>query len=70
MNSQHNKETGESYYSFDQDEVFEALTMWCAKKGVTLDKSVIHSYDASPTADKNNKPGFIIHFGFNHRKVG
>lgn len=71
MNSQFNKETSEGYYSFDQDEVFEALTMWCAKKGITLDKRIIHNYDASSTVDRDeHKSGFIVHFGFNHRKVG
>lgn len=62
MNSQFNKETSEGYYSFDQDEVFEALTMWCAKKGITLDKDHITSY-TTQTTDKN----FVVQIDFNRK---
>lgn len=68
MQSVFNKETGEGYYSFNQDEVFEALTLWCSKKGINLNKNVIHHYDASPTVDQD-KYGFIVHFGFNNTKA-
>lgn len=39
------KETSDGLYSFSKSEVFEALTMWCAKKGIDLKDKNIISFD-------------------------
>lgn len=63
MNSKFNKETSEGLYTFSQDEVFEALTIWCDKKGITLEKNSVKSFDCA--RDIN---GFIVELFFNHKK--
>lgn len=62
MNSKFNKETSEGLYTFNQDEIFEALTMWCDKKGITLDKDSVRSFDCSHIGN-----GWSVFLSFNHR---
>lgn len=65
MNSRFDQKTSEGFYTFDQDDIFEALKMWCRPKGIILDKDSIKFFDCS------GKPDFIIEIGFNHKgKVG
>lgn len=71
MRSQFNKETSEGLYVFDQNDVLEALAMWCAKKGITFDKQTVHHYDCTPTVEVEDgvqSKGFIIDIGFNNTK--
>ena len=63
MNSNFNKETSEGIYTFNQDEVFEALTMWCDKKGITLDKNSVKAFASAQTDS-----GFVIEIVFNHKE--
>lgn len=75
MNSRFDKETSEGWYTFNQDEVFEALKMWCQPKGIILDKSSVKAFDASLTGDLKEDGsvdrGFIVELVFNHKgKVG
>lgn len=57
MKSSFDKQTSEGLYTFEQDDIFDALTMWCAQKGIVLDKtSVKHYYDSIP----------VIELAFNH----
>lgn len=71
MRSQFDKQTSEGLYIFDQDDVFEALTMWCAKKGIILDKNAIHHYDCTATVEVEGEvqsKGFIIDIALNNTK--
>jgi len=61
MNSKFDKNTSEGLYTFNQDEVFEALKMWCYQKGIVLDKNSVKFMDCS------GKPDFVVEIGFNHR---
>lgn len=63
MNSKFNKETSEGLYTFSGDEVFEALAIWCDKKGITLDKSSVKSFRTV----HNDTDGFVVEMSFNHR---
>ena len=63
MNSKFNKETSEGLYTFSGDEVFEALKVWCDKKGITLDKKSVKSFRTV----HNDTDGFIVELSFNHR---
>ena len=47
MNSDFDQKTSEGLYTFNQDEIFEALKMWCFQKGITLDKNSVKSFDCS-----------------------
>ena len=71
MNSKFNKETSEGLLTFNQDEVFEALAMWCRPKGIILDKNSMNFFDATSTGDieEDNSlvRGFIVELGFNHK---
>ena len=64
MKSDFNKETSDGLYTFNQDEVFEALEMWCFQKGITLDKKSVKSFDCSHIGN-----GWSVFLGFNHRQV-
>jgi hypothetical protein len=76
MNSKFDKETSEGLYTFNQDEVFEALAMWCRPKGIILDRRSVSRFDSTSTfeVDESGKKenGFIVEMSFNHkeRKVG
>lgn len=74
MKSSFDKQTSEGLYTFDQDDIFEALTMWCAQKGIVLDKTSVKHYDSTATVEIENgkQTGFIVEIAFNHlqRKVG
>jgi hypothetical protein len=63
MNSKFNKETSEGLYIFSEDEVFEALKVWCDKKGITLEKKSIKSLR---TVHKDTD-SFVIELSYNHR---
>lgn len=65
MNSKFDKETSEGLYTFNQDEVFEALKMWCFQKGIVLDKNSVKSFRAI----HNDVNGFVIEMLFNHNKT-
>ena len=71
MNSKFNKETSEGVYTFSQEEVFEALAMWCKPKGIILDKQSVNFFDVTSTGDINEDNslirGFIVELAFNHR---
>jgi hypothetical protein len=71
MNSRFDKETSEGLLTFNQDEVFEALAMWCRPKGIILDKNSMNFFDVTSTGDINEDNslvrGFIVELGFNHR---
>ena len=58
MNSQFNQQTSEGLYSFSKAEVFEALTMWCAKKGIDLKDKNILAFDCS------GDPHFVVELAF------
>jgi hypothetical protein len=45
MESKFNKQTSDGLYTFNGSEVFEALTMWCAKKGINLKDKNILAFD-------------------------
>ena len=62
MNSKFNKETSEGLYTFSQEEVFEALAMWCRPKGIILNKESVKSFDCAHDIN-----GFIVEIFFNHR---
>jgi len=62
MNSNFNKETGEGLYSFSRNEVFEALTMWCSKKGINLKDRDIVAFDCS------GDPHFVVELAFKQKK--
>jgi hypothetical protein len=62
MNSKFNKQTSEGIYTFNQDEVFEALAMWCRPKGIILEKNSVKSFDCAHDIN-----GFIVELFFNHR---
>lgn len=64
MNSKFDKETSEGLYTFNQDEVFEALKMWCFQKGIVLDKNSTKSFDCSHIGS-----GWSVFFGFNHNEA-
>lgn len=62
MKSNFDKTTSEGYYSFDKNDVFEALAMWCAKKGISLkDRHTTH-FGCS------GDPHFVVEMFFNDRK--
>jgi len=63
MNSNFNKQTSEGLYTFSDSEVFEALTMWCDKKGITLDKNSIKTFDCSHVGN-----GWSVFLSFNHKE--
>jgi hypothetical protein len=63
MNSNFNKQTSDGLYTFSNSEVFEALTMWCAKKGITLDKNSVKSFDCSHIGN-----GWSVFLSFNHKE--
>ena len=63
MQSKFDKQTSEGLYTFSGDEVFEALTMWCDKKGITLDKNSVKSFDCSHIGS-----GWSVFLGFNHKE--
>lgn len=63
MNSKFDQKTSEGIYTFNQDEVFEALTIWCKPKGITLDKNSVKAF-ASAQTDSD----FMIEIVFNHKE--
>jgi hypothetical protein len=64
MESKFNKQTSDGLYTFNGSEVFEALTMWCAKKGITLDKNTLKSFRTV----HNEVEGFVVELAFNHKE--
>ena len=62
MNSSFNKETSKGVYTFSKNDVFEALTMWCSKKGIDLNDKNILAFDSS------GNPDFVIEFVFNGKE--
>mgnify|MGYP006269931879 CR=1 FL=1 len=58
MNCNFNKETSEGLYSFSKNDVLEALTMWCAKKGILLKDRNITAFDCS------GNPHFVVELAF------
>jgi len=70
MNSNFDKQTSEGLYTFSQDEVFEALKMWCFQKGIMLDKNSVTFFDVALTGELKEdglvERGFIIEIAFNH----
>ena len=64
MKSNFNKETGEGIYSFYRNEVFEALTMWCSKKGINLKDRNIVAFDCS------GDPQFVVELVFKDSNKG
>jgi hypothetical protein len=64
MQSKFDKQTSEGLYTFSGDEVFEALTMWCDKKSITLDKNSVKSFRSI----HNDTDGFIVEMSFNHKE--
>jgi hypothetical protein len=65
MESKFNKQTSDGLYTFNGSEVFEALTMWCAKKGITLDKNTLKSFRTV----HNEVEGFVVELAFNGKEV-
>lgn len=65
MKSDFNKETSNGLYTFEQDEVFEALSMWCFKRGIVLDKNSVKSF----TSTQNEAEGFVVEIDFNHKSA-
>lgn len=65
MDSKFDKQTGEGLYTFNQDEVFEALKLWCGKKGITLDRNSVKSFDSSHIEN-----GWSVFLSFNNTKQG
>lgn len=63
MNSKFDQKTSEGMYTFTQDEVFEALTMWCHQKSIFLDKKSVKSFASAQTQE-----GFVIEMFFNHKE--
>ena len=61
MKSHFDKETSEGMYSFSKDDVFEALSMWCAKKGIILKGKNILAFDCS------GDPHFVVELVFNDK---
>jgi hypothetical protein len=64
MNSNFDKNTSEGLYTFNQDEVFEALKIWCFQKGIVLDKNSVKSFRSI----HNDTDGFIVEMSFNHKE--
>lgn len=64
MNSDFDQKTSEGLYTFNQDEVFEALKMWCAKKGIVLEDKSITCFETD-SGDDN----FQLFINFNHKQV-
>jgi hypothetical protein len=62
VRSDFNKETGEGYYAFDRSDVFEALSLWCANKGINLKDRQIVSFDCS------GDPHFTVELEFVTKK--
>jgi len=62
MESKFNQKTSDGLYSFSKSEVFEALTMWCAKKGIDLKDKNIISFDAIGGTH------FVVELAFNNKK--
>lgn len=59
MKSQFDKATSEGLYSFDKNDVFQALSMWCAQKGIVLSDKHVLSFDCS------GDPNFVVEMTFN-----
>ena len=64
MQSKFDKQTSEGLYTFSGDEIFEALTMWCNKKGITLDKNSVKSFRSI----HNEVEGFVVELAFNRKE--
>jgi hypothetical protein len=63
MESKFDQKTSDGLYSFSKSEVFEALTMWCAKKGIDLKDKNIISFDATGGTH------FVVELAFNGKEV-
>lgn len=63
MESKFDKQTSEGMYSFSKNDVFEALNMWCAKKGINLKDKNILAFDCSGDSH------FVIELVFNGKEV-
>ena len=63
MESRFDQKTSEGMYSFSKAEVFEALTMWCAKRGIDLKDKNILAFDCS------GNPHFVVELVFNGKGV-
>lgn len=63
MQSKFDKETSEGMYSFSKAEVFEALSIWCAKMGINLKDKQIVSFDSS------GYPHFVLELVFKGKGV-
>ena len=64
MNSSFNQQTSEGLYSFSKAEVFEALAMWCSKKGIDLKDRDIVAFDCS------GDPHFVVELAFKDNSKG
>lgn len=64
MNSKFDQKTSEGFYTFSGDEVFEALKVWCDKKGITIEKKSVKSFRTV----HNDTDGFIVEMSFNHKE--
>lgn len=62
MRSQFDKETSEGFYTFDSQEVFEALAMWVKNKGILLKDKQVSYFGCS------GDPHFVVEMAFNDRK--
>jgi hypothetical protein len=63
MESNFNKQTSDGLYTFTKSEVFEALTMWCAKKGINLKDKNITSFDCIGGSQ------FTVELAFNGKEI-
>ena len=64
MKSDFDQKTSEGLYTFNEDEVFEALKMWCFQKGITLDENSVKFFDCSHIGSD-----WSVFLGFNHKQV-
>lgn len=64
MKSDFDKEKSIGLYTFDKQDVFEALSFWCAKKGINLQDKQILSFDCS------GDPYFVVELEFISKKQG
>ena len=62
MNSKFDQKTSEGFYTFDKNDVFEALSLWCQKKGISLKDREIVAFDCS------GDPHFVVELVFKQKK--
>ena len=64
MKSDFNQQTGEGLYTFEKNDVFQALSMWCQKKGINLKDRDIVAFDCS------GDPHFVVELAFKDNSKG